>query len=80
MIIHWRARLNSVQNAVGYMIKPTIVMMFGGPTAPVPLQTVTLELASVTQPTITASCPVLSITASVPQPVLSSVTAKNDIT
>lgn len=28
MIIYWRARLNSVQNAVGYMIKPTMTMMF----------------------------------------------------
>ncbi len=34
MIIHWRAHLNAVQNAVGYMIKPTMVMMFSGPTAP----------------------------------------------
>ncbi len=28
MIIHWRAHLNSVQNAVGYMMKPTMIMMF----------------------------------------------------
>ncbi len=33
MIIHWGARLNSVQNAVGYMIKPTIGMMFSAPSA-----------------------------------------------
>ena len=80
MIIHWRARLNSVQNAVGYMIKPSIVMMFGGPTEAVGLQTVALESASVTQPGITASVTQPGITASVTQPTLSSVTAKNDIT
>lgn len=48
-------------------------------TAPT-LAIVTLLSATVVQPTITASCPALSITASVPQPVLSSVTVKNDIT
>lgn len=31
MIIHYRAHLNSVQNAVGYMIKPTVAMMFSAP-------------------------------------------------
>ena len=35
MIIHWRAHLNSVQNAVGYMIKPTMVQFFSTPTASV---------------------------------------------
>lgn len=33
MIIHWRAHLNSVQNAVGYMIKPTIRQFFSAPSA-----------------------------------------------
>lgn len=47
---------------------------------PAGLQAVTLLSATVTQPTITASCPALSITASVTQPTLSSVTVKNDIT
>jgi len=33
MIIHWRGNLNSVQNAVGYMIAPTMPMFFSGPSA-----------------------------------------------
>jgi len=33
MIIHWRAHLNSVQNAVGSMVKPTMPMFFSGPSA-----------------------------------------------
>ena len=31
MIIHWRAHLNSVQNAVGYMIPPTMPTFFSAP-------------------------------------------------
>ena len=80
MIIHWRSHLNSVQNAVGYMIKPTMVVMFGGPTASIGLQTVTLLSASVTQPGITASVTQPGVTASVTQPTLSSITVKNDVT
>lgn len=34
MIVYWRAHLNSIQNAVGYMIKPTMAVMFSGPSVP----------------------------------------------
>lgn len=77
MIIHWKAHLNSVQNAVGYMIKPTMATMFA---VPVGLQTVTLESATVAQPAITPSVTQPGVTVSVPQPTLSSITVKNDIT
>lgn len=76
MMIHWRAHLNAVQNAVGYMIKPTMAMMFA---SPIGLQTVTLDSATVVQPTISTSVPTPSITASVTQPTLSGVTVTNDI-
>lgn len=33
MIIYWRSHLNSVQNAVGYMIKPTMAQFFAAPSA-----------------------------------------------
>lgn len=75
MIIHWRAHVNSVQNAVGYMIKPTIGMMFAGA---VVLQDVTLESATVVQPAITASVTQPGVTASVTQPTVTT-SVKNDI-
>lgn len=47
MIRHLRARLNTVQNAVDYMIKPTIGQVFSGPGGAGPAVTIIAQAKSV---------------------------------
>ena len=51
MIIHWRSRLNSAQNAVGYMIKPTIAMMFSITSTTVSVSPILLHTTTATRRT-----------------------------
>ena len=47
MIRHLRARLNTVQNAVDYMMKPTIGHIFSGPGGAGPAATIISQTRSV---------------------------------